>query len=88
MYAYVDTGVQLVERHLLALFGPPPVATPLNSGDESGNSSGLVQYEDSLITISVSALRCVVLEAVAFGGFLVDIERAVERVYSLTPANV
>lgn len=72
-------GMQLVERHMLALFGPPPVVEPIES------STGVVQYEDNVITISISALRCVVMEAVAFGGYLFDIESAVERVYPLTP---
>eukprot|EP00898_Chlorokybus_atmophyticus_P008862 jgi/Chlat1/8978/Chrsp94S08266 len=72
-------AANVAERHLRALFGDPPQPKSLEGG--------MVAIEDNVITISVSALKKVILEAVAFGSFLWDVESFVDVEYGLTPAK-
>lgn len=61
-------AVSLVEKHSCALFG-----------DEN---TGLIETNDVIVT-SLSSLKRMVLEAVAFGSFLWDTEEYVDAVYKL-----
>ncbi|KAL8500965.1 hypothetical protein ACS0TY_020522 [Phlomoides rotata] len=61
-------AVNLVERHICALFG-----------DEE---TGLLENDD-VITTSFASLKRFLLEAVAFGSFLWDAENSVNAVYTL-----
>ncbi|XP_044493444.1 UV-B-induced protein At3g17800, chloroplastic-like [Mangifera indica] len=60
-------GVNLIEKHSLALFG-----------DEKG-----LLVTDEVISTSFSSLKRLVLEAIAFGSFLWDTEEYVNCVYKL-----
>ncbi|KAK4768208.1 hypothetical protein SAY87_003349 [Trapa incisa] len=64
-------AMELIEKQTLALFGDR----------SSGGSDG--KENDEMITTSFSSLKRLVLEAVAFGSFLWDIEEAVDSVYSI-----
>lgn len=61
-------AANLIEKHTWALFGFP----------EAKNDD-----EGEVISVSASGLRRLVLEAVAFGTFLWEVERCVDSVYSL-----
>ena len=62
-------AANLIEKHSCALFG-----------DEK---TGLIKT-DEVIRTSLSSLKRMVLEAVAFGSFLWDTEEYVDTVYKLT----
>jgi len=61
-------AANLIEKHTWALFGHP----------EKNNDD-----DDKVIAVSASGLRRLVLEAVAFGSFLWEVERYVDSVYRL-----
>lgn len=61
-------AANLIEKHTWALFGYPE----RNKDDDS-----------EVIAVSASSLRRLVLEAVAFGSFLWEVERYVDSVYGL-----
>lgn len=61
-------AVSLVEKHSWALFG-----------DEK---TGMIETNEVIVT-SLSSLKRMVLEAVAFGSFLWDTEDYVDNVYKL-----
>ncbi|KAK9813991.1 hypothetical protein WJX73_008402 [Symbiochloris irregularis] len=100
MYRLVSAeGVQLVERQIWALFGNlnilqkqmhEAVGTDAHSMEELmqrvGQAVGDGRVES--LTLSVSAQRRAVLEGVAFGTFLRDVENYVDTEYALlTPAG-
>ncbi|XP_068666263.1 UV-B-induced protein At3g17800, chloroplastic-like [Aristolochia californica] len=62
-------AVNLIERHTWALFGD----------DEKGRDGS-----DEIVHATISSLRRLVLEAVAFGSFLWDVEAYVDSFYRLT----
>ncbi|XP_068665745.1 UV-B-induced protein At3g17800, chloroplastic [Aristolochia californica] len=61
--------MNLIERHTWALFG-----------DEKGRDGS----DDEMVDATISSLRRLVLEAVAFGSFLWDVEAYVDSFYRLT----
>ncbi|CAI5518542.1 unnamed protein product [Closterium sp. Naga37s-1] len=68
-------SVEVIERHTEALFGKPKV---------EANEEGVAVVKDDAARLTVSTLRRLVLEAVAFGGFLWDIESFVDTRYKIT----
>ncbi|KAF3780434.1 UV-B-induced protein [Nymphaea thermarum] len=64
-------AVNLVEKHCWALFG------------RSGNVSLCEIQDDEILTVTFSSLRRLLLEAIAFGSFLWDVESYVGSVYRL-----
>ncbi|CAN6462697.1 unnamed protein product [Victoria cruziana] len=64
-------AVKLVEKHCWALFG------------RYGNVSLCGVQDDEILTVTFSSLRRLLLEAIAFGSFLWDVERFVGSVYRL-----
>ncbi|XP_058093394.1 UV-B-induced protein At3g17800, chloroplastic-like isoform X2 [Magnolia sinica] len=62
-------AVNLIEKHSWALFG------------EDGGAGRM--EDDEVISVTFSSLKRLVLEAVAFGSFLWDVERYVDSIYSL-----
>ncbi|KAK4750875.1 hypothetical protein SAY87_004357 [Trapa incisa] len=64
-------AMELIEKQTLALFGDRSSSGP--NGKE----------KEEMIRTSFSSLKRLVLEAVAFGSFLWDIEEAVDSVYSI-----
>lgn len=68
-------SVSVIEKHTEALFGKPEVQlTPDGS---------MAVAKDEVIMLSFSGLRRLVLEAVAFGGFLWDVETYVDTHYNI-----
>ncbi|KAJ7555104.1 hypothetical protein O6H91_05G023200 [Diphasiastrum complanatum] len=68
-------SVNVIEKHTQALFGRPEVQI---------TSDGSVMItKDGTIRLTISGLRNLVLEAVAFGSFLWDVESYVDSHYSL-----
>lgn len=63
-------SIRVVERHTEALFGKPEV-------EEQAEGATLVKDEG--VHVSVRALRRLILEAVAFGSFLWDVETFVDN---------
>lgn len=68
-------GLNLIERHAEALFGKPDITM--------GPDGTLVLAKDDTIRINFSGLRRLVLEAIAFGSFLWDVESYVDSQYPL-----
>ncbi|CAI5482762.1 unnamed protein product [Closterium sp. Yama58-4] len=68
-------SVEVIERHTEALFGKPKVET---------NEEGVAVVKDDAARLTVSTLRRLVLEAVAFGGFLWDVESFVDTRFKIT----
>ncbi|CAI5508199.1 unnamed protein product [Closterium sp. Naga37s-1] len=68
-------SVEVIERHTEALFGKPKV---------EANEEGVAVVKDDAARLTVSTLRRLVLEAVAFGGFLWDIESFVDTRFKIT----
>ncbi|CAI5470056.1 unnamed protein product [Closterium sp. Yama58-4] len=68
-------SVEVIERHTEALFGKPKVET---------NEEGVTVVKDDAARLTVSTLRRLVLEAVAFGGFLWDVESFVDMRFKIT----
>ncbi|XP_031476295.1 UV-B-induced protein At3g17800, chloroplastic-like [Nymphaea colorata] len=64
-------AVNLVEKHCWALFG------------RSGNAGLGELQDDEILTVTFSSLRRLLLEAIAFGSFLWDVESYVDSVYRL-----
>lgn len=62
-------GITVVERHTEALFGKPEVIA---------TEEGVGILKDDQTHITVSTLRRLILEAVAFGNFLWDVETYVD----------
>ncbi|KAH7433541.1 hypothetical protein KP509_07G074400 [Ceratopteris richardii] len=67
-------SASVIERHTEALFGKPEL--------KSTPEGGVTIAKDELITLSFSGLRRLVLEAVAFGSFLWDVEAHVDTHYN------
>ncbi|GJP75966.1 hypothetical protein CLOP_g6364 [Closterium sp. NIES-67] len=68
-------SVEVIERHTEALFGKPQV---------EANAEGVAVVKDDAARLTVSTLRRLVLEAVAFGGFLWDVESFVDSRFKIT----
>ncbi|KAL4192614.1 hypothetical protein AMTRI_Chr06g172920 [Amborella trichopoda] len=66
-------AVNLVEKHSWALFG---------ECEEEGEE-GMGEEQDEVLLISISSLKRLVLEAVAFGLFLYNVEAYVDPIYRL-----
>lgn len=63
-------AANLIEKHTRALFGCP-------------ETDNVDDNEEEVIAVSASSLKRLVLEAVAFGSFLWEVEKYVDSVYSL-----
>eukprot|EP00475_Leptophrys_vorax_P007333 TRINITY_DN14643_c0_g1_i5.p1 TRINITY_DN14643_c0_g1~~TRINITY_DN14643_c0_g1_i5.p1 ORF type:complete len:341 (-),score=3.23 TRINITY_DN14643_c0_g1_i5:174-1055(-) len=68
-------SVEVIERHTEALFGKPEVVA---------NAEGVAVVKDDSARLTVSTLRRLILEAVAFGSFLWDVESFVDSRYKIT----
>ncbi|KAK9138454.1 hypothetical protein Sjap_009048 [Stephania japonica] len=68
---YSKEAVNVIEQHTWALVG----------NEEAGG--GDLEADDDLVILTFSGLERLVLEAVAFGSFLWDVERYVDSVYRL-----
>eukprot|EP00246_Nothoceros_aenigmaticus_P009674 TRINITY_DN2538_c0_g1_i2.p1 TRINITY_DN2538_c0_g1~~TRINITY_DN2538_c0_g1_i2.p1 ORF type:complete len:302 (-),score=53.92 TRINITY_DN2538_c0_g1_i2:354-1259(-) len=68
-------SLTLIERHAEALFGKPDITI--------GPDGAMVLSKDDTVRINFSGLRRLVLEAVAFGSFLWDVESYVDARYPL-----
>eukprot|EP01018_Ginkgo_biloba_P003534 Gb_32078 [translate_table: standard] len=69
-------SVNVIEKHAAALFGRPEMHIASNGS--------MAVTNDKTIRLTYSSLRRLVLEAVAFGSFLWDVEDYVDSLYNLT----
>jgi hypothetical protein len=72
--------LNVIEKHVEALFGKPEIMV-----GERG-VVGLVVPKDDAVKVSLAGLRKVVLEALAFGTHLWDVESYIEEQYKLVAA--
>eukprot|EP00245_Coleochaete_scutata_P006246 TRINITY_DN204_c0_g2_i1.p1 TRINITY_DN204_c0_g2~~TRINITY_DN204_c0_g2_i1.p1 ORF type:complete len:134 (-),score=40.11 TRINITY_DN204_c0_g2_i1:607-969(-) len=69
-------SIQVIEKHVEALFGKPEIVMM---------EGGLAMVKnDDPVRITLGGLRRVVLEAIAFGSFLWDVEVHVDARFGLT----
>lgn len=72
--------LNVIEQHVEALFGRPEIMVG------EGGVVGLVIPKDDAVKVSFAGLRKVVLEALAFGTHLWDVESYIEEQYNLVAA--
>lgn len=72
--------LNVIEKHVEALFGKPEIVVG------EGGVVGLVVPKDDAVKVSLAGLRKVVLEALAFGTHLWDVESYIEEQYNLVAA--
>eukprot|EP00270_Netrium_digitus_P004778 TRINITY_DN1610_c0_g2_i1.p1 TRINITY_DN1610_c0_g2~~TRINITY_DN1610_c0_g2_i1.p1 ORF type:complete len:442 (-),score=90.04 TRINITY_DN1610_c0_g2_i1:751-2076(-) len=70
-------GVNVVEKQTQALFGRPEVVL--------SQEEGLAIVKEENVRVSISTLRRMILEAIAFGSFLWDVECYVDSHYKIAP---